>query len=380
MSENAITAGGGIERLDLPDIMKPTRSANFTTKLENWSCGDIIIVRAVAENLTGEFGKCFVGVRFYIGDRELKNRSGNPRDGQCQFYERHAREYVFRFIIPDNVTRAELFVESAADAEIVIHQLQVYTVPNSFRGVRTGGVKFTAHLGMSGYAPKNTLAAFTLAADAGYTECVVNTNLTADGRFVALHDDTIDATSDGSGAIRSLTLDQARRYDYGGWFDPVYRGEQLPLLDDVLRLMSHCGMRPVIRLGNCGTDQEIYNSLWDMIRRHGLSGRCTVKGFGKKGLECMARAAGRGLRYGYCCGHQMPVELDDLMFIKELGSDVYLDACGRFLDERTVFAALSRDIPVEAWIINDFEKLVRFSDMGVRGFTTDYFPMEGCMF
>ena len=377
--ENEIIRPNGVIRPDeFPDILKPSRSANFTTKLENWSCGDIIIVRAVAENLTGEFGKCFVGVRFYIGDRKLRAKGGK-RDGQCQFYERHIREYVFRFIIPDNVTRAELFVESAADAEIVIHELQVYTLPNSFRDTRKGGVKFVAHLGMIGYAPRNTFAAFALAANAGYSECVVNTNITADRKLVALHNDTIDETSDGHGSIRSMTLAEARKYDFGSWFDPSYH-EELPLLDDVLRFMSHSGMRPVLRLGNFGKDQAIYNEIWNMVRHHGLSGRCTAKGFSRDGLECMARAAGNRLRYGYCCDIKDPGKSDEIDFVKSLGNDVYLDLCDRNLSEKTVDAALDRDVPVEAWIVNDFERIVRLADMGGRGFTTDYFPMEGCAF
>ena len=379
--ENSVIRPNEIIRPDeFPDIMKPSRSANFTTRLENWNAGDIIIVRAVAENLTGEFGKCFVGVRFYIGERELRAKGGK-RDGQCQIYERHKREYVFRFIIPDNVTRAELFVESTADAQIVIHQFQVYTLPNSFRKGREGGIKFVAHLGMIGYAPRNTFAAFALAASAGYSECVVNTNITADGKFVTLHNDTIDETSNGRGSIRQMTLEEARKYDFGGWFDESYH-EELPLLDDVLRFMSHAGMRPVLRLGGFGKDQGIYNEIWGMVKSHGLSGRCTAKGFDRAGLECMSRAAGDRLRYGYCCGcaDNLPPSTDDIKFAKSLGKDTYLDAFANTLTPSVIDASLSLDLPVEAWIVNNFESIIRLSNLGVRAFTTDYFPMEGCQF
>lgn len=378
MENSIIRPNEVIRPSEFPELLKPSRSINFTTKLENWSCGDIIIVRAIAENRAGEFGKCFVGVRFFIGDRELRAKGGK-HDGQCQFYERHAREYVFRFIIPDNVTRAELFVESTADADVVIHQFQLYTLPNSFRETRRGGIKFVAHLGMIGYAPRNTFAAYSLAARAGYSECVVNTNITADGKLVALHNDTIDETSDGHGSIRGMTLAEARRYDFGSWFDPSYH-EELPLLDDVLRFMSHAGLRPVLRLGGFGNNQAVFNEIWEMVRRHGLSGRCTAKGFDREGLKCMSRAAGDHLRYGYCCKIQDTESTDEIEFVKSLGKNVYLDLYGSMLNEKVVSNALDHDVPVEAWIVNDFERIVKLADMGVTGFTTDYFPMEGCAF
>ena len=286
---------------------------------------------------------------------------------------------MFRFIIPDNVTRAELFVESTADADILIHQFQVYTLPNSFAKPRSGGTKFVAHLGMIGYAPRNTFAAYSLAARAGYSECVVNTNITADGQIVALHNDTIDATSDGHGPIREMTLAEARKYDFGSWFDGSYH-EELPLLDDVLRFMSHSGMRPVLRLGNFGKDQAIYNEIWEMVRRHGLSGRCTAKGFDRVGLECMSRAAGNHLRYGYCVENPNVPDGGEIEFVKSLGKDVYLDIYDRLINEHVVSAILDKDVQVEGWIVNNFETVVKLADMGVTGFTTDYFPMEGCAF
>src|SRR5919201_2276293 len=91
-----------------------------------------------------------------------------------------------------------------------------------------------AHRGASGYAPENTIAAFeralALRADG------VETDLRAsnDGVLVLMHDERVDRTTDGEGAVAVLTLDELRRLDAGGSYGPRFAGERVPTLDELL--------------------------------------------------------------------------------------------------------------------------------------------------
>lgn len=67
------------------------------------------------------------------------------------------------------------------------------------------------HRGASAHAPENSLAAFHLAMTQGADGLELDTLLTADGQVVIMHDDEVDATTDGHGAVSALTLDQLRR-------------------------------------------------------------------------------------------------------------------------------------------------------------------------
>lgn len=91
-----------------------------------------------------------------------------------------------------------------------------------------------AHRGASAAAPENTLAAFRLAADQGADGIELDVRATADGQPVVLHDASVDRTTDGTGGVAALTLDQVRRLDAGGKFGPSFRGERIPLLSEVL--------------------------------------------------------------------------------------------------------------------------------------------------
>ena len=78
-----------------------------------------------------------------------------------------------------------------------------------------------AHRGNSAVAPQNTLAAFEAAWRAGAGSIELDVQLTADGEVVVIHDDTVDATTDGTGALAGLSLADVRALDAGSWFSPT---------------------------------------------------------------------------------------------------------------------------------------------------------------
>jgi glycerophosphoryl diester phosphodiesterase len=90
-----------------------------------------------------------------------------------------------------------------------------------------------AHRGNNKFAPENTRISYVQAVEAGAPIVEFDTALTRDGHIVGLHDKTLDRTTDGSGALADMTLEQIRQFEAGSWKDPKYRGEPIPTLDDV---------------------------------------------------------------------------------------------------------------------------------------------------
>jgi glycerophosphoryl diester phosphodiesterase len=75
-----------------------------------------------------------------------------------------------------------------------------------------------AHRGASASAPENTMEAFRLAVDAGADAIEIDVHLTADGELAVIHDETLDRTTDRSGAVAELTMDEIREADAGARF------------------------------------------------------------------------------------------------------------------------------------------------------------------
>ena len=77
-----------------------------------------------------------------------------------------------------------------------------------------------AHQGGEIEAPSDTLYAFKRAERLGADVMEMDVHLTADGEVVALHDETVDRTTSGTGSVEDMTLAQAKRLDAAHWFVP----------------------------------------------------------------------------------------------------------------------------------------------------------------
>jgi len=94
-----------------------------------------------------------------------------------------------------------------------------------------------AHRGASGTAPENTLIAIGLALEAGALMIEIDVQITTDDQVVVFHDPTLERTSNGQGGLSSFSLAELKKLDAGSWFADRFRGEKIPLLDDVFQLI-----------------------------------------------------------------------------------------------------------------------------------------------
>ena len=78
----------------------------------------------------------------------------------------------------------------------------------------------SAHRGGAAYAPENTMAAFRNAARLGVDELEADVQLTADGELVLLYDDTLDRTTDCTGAVLDLSWAEISLCDAAYWGTP----------------------------------------------------------------------------------------------------------------------------------------------------------------
>ncbi|AEK72674.1 glycerophosphoryl diester phosphodiesterase [Thermococcus sp. 4557] len=86
------------------------------------------------------------------------------------------------------------------------------------------------HRGYSARYPENTLLAFKKAVEAGADGIELDVWLTKDGEVVVIHDDTVDRTSNGSGRVKDMTLDELKSLDFGN-------GERIPTLEETFEAL-----------------------------------------------------------------------------------------------------------------------------------------------
>ena len=124
-----------------------------------------------------------------------------------------------------------------------------------------------AHRGASTSAPENTMEAYRLAVEQGADAIELDVHLTADGQLAVIHDETLERTTDGSGAVVDHTMDQIRALDAGatfagldGSFPHRGRGLGVPSLPEVIEWLP-AGIGLVIEIKARGAVDEVVRLL-----------------------------------------------------------------------------------------------------------------------
>lgn len=97
------------------------------------------------------------------------------------------------------------------NTSITDHETRIAVLENEPTSTVTGnilgsGLKYIGHSGMTAYSTENTLEAYKASKMLGMWGAETDIRLTSDGEIVLMHDATVDRTTNGTGAVASLTL------------------------------------------------------------------------------------------------------------------------------------------------------------------------------
>lgn len=141
-----------------------------------------------------------------------------------------------------------------------------------------------AHRGLSGLAPQNSIPAFELSVEYGYDGCEFDIHSTKDGKWVVIHDDTVDAMTDGEGEVADYTLEEIRklRLDSGNGIEN-YENLLIPTLEEVLEILKGTDTAPVIEIKKC--DVQYLPSFKAILEEYGLDKTSKIISFEREYLE-----------------------------------------------------------------------------------------------
>ena len=99
-----------------------------------------------------------------------------------------------------------------------------------------------AHRGGGTLAPENTLAALRKARELHFGGVEFDVMLAADGTPILMHDETLERTTDGKGAVAKNAYRELQKLDCGSWFSREYAGESVPGFERAGRLCLELGL------------------------------------------------------------------------------------------------------------------------------------------
>jgi len=238
-----------------------------------------------------------------------------------------------------------------------------------------------AHQGGDGLWPGETMYAFQHASDLGVDVLEMDLHISRDGVPVLMHDETVDSTTDGTGEVGSLTLDELKQLDAGyDWTDDdgatyPYRGQGITVatLEEVFQAFP--GQRMLIEIKQ--VDQPINGPFCDLIHQYTMQDKVMVAAFNDPVMDLWREdcpdVATSGARD----------EVTNFVFLSKVGLGFLVSPRYQSLQvpeessgttvmtQRFVRAAHRRNLHVEPWTIDDPDMMREFIDWGVDGIITD---------
>ncbi len=246
--------------------------------------------------------------------------------------------------------------------------------------LRSEGPLCFAHRGGAGLWPENTLVAFRRAWEAGCEFVETDLRLTRDGELVLVHDPTVDRTTDGTGRVIDLSLEQLRRLDAGYRFSRgqghPHRGQglQVPTLGEALAV--HPELRFNVDLKP--RDPAIVGRLVDFIELERVHERLVVasehddllRQFRSALRGRVATSAGRGEATRFWMATQVGLSHQ----LKPPFDALQVPPSYRLLnvvDDRLVEQAHAAGVKVHVFTVNAPKEMRRMLNLGVDGVITD---------
>lgn len=246
-------------------------------------------------------------------------------------------------------------------------------IPQSF-------IKSVNHRGYSSVAPENTIPAYKLSKQKGFTYVETDICFTSDNVPVLLHDVTINRTarnSDGttiSGTItiHDITYADALEYDFGIWKGSQYAGTKLPTFEQFMECCRSLGLHPYIELkaspGSGGSAENI-QTLYPIVKKYGMEKNVTwISGY--NGHLSAIKAQDPNARLGIVADDLTETIVNQAVALKTEQNDVFITCNYTAITSEKIAIAVNGNIPVEAWTVNTASNIVSL-DPYISGFTSN---------
>ncbi len=128
-----------------------------------------------------------------------------------------------------------------------------------------------AHRGDWRNAPENSLSALERAVDMGVDMVEIDIQQTKDGKFVLMHDRSIDRTTTGQGLVADYTADELKQFLLKGGHG-IKTHEQVPTLEEALLF---CKDRVLVNIDKGGT---YIREIMPVIQQTGAEKQVIIKG------------------------------------------------------------------------------------------------------
>lgn len=236
-----------------------------------------------------------------------------------------------------------------------------------------------SHRGASAYAPEHTIASYDMGEKLHGDYIEIDLQMTKDGHLIAMHDVTLDRTTNGTGSVKDYTLNEIKQLDAGSWFNEKYpyaskaeyEGLKVPTLEEVFKEFGKNNSY-YIETKSPDVYPGMEKELLRLVDKYKINKeKLLVQSFSSQSLKVM-NELDPSIKLVQLISYKANAEITDAE-IKELKQ--YAMGIGpnhTYLNEEYVQKVVNSGLELHPYTVNDKERMKQLINWGVTGMFTNH--------
>ena len=257
-------------------------------------------------------------------------------------------------------------------------------------GVTTGGgavmakekhkdILNVSHRGASGYAPEHTLVSYDMGEKMHGDYIEIDLQMTKDGQLIAMHDEKLDRTTDGTGNVKGYTLEQIKQLDAGSWFNerypqyakPEYEGLKVPTLEEVFQKFGK-NANYYIETKSPNIYPGMETELLRLVNEYKINKKTLlVQSFSQESLKIM-HDLDSSVKLVQLLSYKSNATVTDAQIAEVKKYAMGVGPNHTYLNEEYIQKIVGSGLEIHPYTVNDKERMKQLIDWGVTGMFTNF--------
>ena len=225
-------------------------------------------------------------------------------------------------------------------------------------------ITYIGHRGASYDAPENTLASVNLAWKMDVDAVEIDIHLSKDNQIIVIHDDNTKRITGKDHAVIDTNSDVLRKLDVGSHKDSKFKGEKLPLLEEVIATIPK-GKKLVVELKS---SDNVLPKMAQILNNNDKSSQLVFISFDKEAIIKVKQSYPQNPCYWLCNNKEFL--LANIRSVADAGLDG-INLKYNIIDEQTMELSRKYGLDMITYTVNDPEEAKRLIRLGVKQITTD---------
>ncbi|MDF9450189.1 MULTISPECIES: glycerophosphodiester phosphodiesterase [Bacillus cereus group] len=239
-------------------------------------------------------------------------------------------------------------------------------------------IKNIAHRGASAYAPEHTIAAYKLGQQLKGDYIEIDLQMTKDGHLLAMHDETVNRTTNGKGLVKEHTLEEMKQLNVGSFFNGKYpnlakkefENAKVPKLKEIIEMFGH-NANYYIETKSPDEYPGMEEKLLEIIKYYQISDKVIIQSFSEESLQKI-HSLHANIPLVQLLSYQKSVQLNELEIEKYKTYCIGLGMNYKYIDSAYVKKIKKHGLEVHPFTVDNEKDMKKLLSWGVDGMFTNY--------